>query len=59
MKNREKSQSLSTQLATAFALAIMLSGALFIIVTYQAGKSEAQLRAQVKLDSVTAYLLAA
>jgi signal transduction histidine kinase len=59
MKNMEKLRSLSTQLITAFALVIMLSGALFVIVTYQTGKSEAQLRAQVKLDSVMAYLLAA
>ena len=57
MKNRTK--SLSAQLITAFALVIVLSGALAIIVTYQSGKSDAQLRAQEKLDSVMAYLLGA
>ena len=59
MISRTKFRSLSTQLTTAFALVIMLSGALFIIVMYQTGKSDAQLRAQVKLDSVMAYLLGA
>jgi uncharacterized membrane protein len=59
MKNGAKTQSLSTQLATAFALVIVLSGALLIFVTYQTGKSDAQLRAQEKLDSVIAYLMGA
>ena len=56
MKNKTKLRSLSTQLTIAFALIIMLSGALFIIVTYQSGKSDAELRAQEKLDSVITYL---